>query len=418
MALLKSKENIILSYVWENPTITQNLPFEEQKFLLLKIRPVDIPPTPRVNLILVLDKSSSMEGEPLENLKKAVKEILQVLDENDRISIVLFDSEARTLVSNSPASQRRELRTRVEDIYPIGGTCIDEGIAFGIEEAEKFQSEEMISWMILLTDGKNEHGDNDRCLELSRVAKRKGINITTIGLGRKWDPRLLEQIADLSGGKMYYVENPEDLKDRFLKEFQSIKNIAYRDIALKIKLEKFARISDVSPAFVIYPQIKKVEPLWDGEQWILEVGNLDRENEKLVLLQMFMSEPQSSYINKVFEYRIEYRTIFGEKHESSTHNVVLEVTESYVAQFDDEVRDVLQRVSLYVQQELAEKLMDDGKPLEALTVLQTMVQTAIKFEDDELKKLIEENIQKVKLEGSIPDELRIKTKYETKMIEE
>lgn len=418
MALLKSKENIILSYVWENPTITQNLPFEEQKFLLLKIRPVDIPQTPRVNLILVLDKSSSMEGEPLENLKKAVKEILQVLDENDRISIVLFDSEARTLVSNSPASQRRELRTRVEDIYPIGGTCIDEGIAFGIEEAEKFQSEEMISWMILLTDGKNEHGDNDRCLELSRVAKRKGINITTIGLGRKWDPRLLEQIADLSGGKMYYVENPEDLKDRFLKEFQSIKNIAYRDIALKIKLEKFARISDVSPAFVIYPQIKKVEPLWDGEQWILEVGNLDRENEKLVLLQMFMSEPQSSYINKVFEYRIEYRTIFGEKHESSTHNVVLEVTESYVAQFDDEVRDVLQRVSLYVQQELAEKLMDDGKPLEALTVLQTMVQTAIKFEDDELKKLIEENIQKVKLEGSIPDELRIKTKYETKMIEE
>jgi len=418
MGLIRSKEDIVLSYRWENSTIAQNLPFNEQKFLLIKMRPINIPPQPRVNLILVLDKSSSMEGEPLENLKKAVKEIVQILDEEDRTSIVLFDSEARTIVSNSPTSQRKEIVSRIEDIFPLGGTCIDEGIATGIEESEKLQSESIIKWMILLTDGKNEHGNNDRCLDLARIAKRNGLSITTLGLGRKWDPRLLEQIADISGGKMYYVENPKELKDRFISEFRSIKNIAYKDLSLKVKLEKFARLSDISPAFIITPQIKKIEPLWDGEQWIIEGGNLEREKEKLILLQMFISAPESSYINKVLEYIIEYRTIFGEKLESSAHNVVLEVTESYVSQFDEEVRDALQKVSLYVQQELAEKLIDEGKPLEALTVLQTMVQTAIKFEDGDLKNLIEENIQKVKADGTLPDELRIKTKYETKMVDE
>jgi Ca-activated chloride channel family protein len=418
MALFKSKESIVLSYVWDNPTITKNLPFEEQRFLLLKIRPLEIPPPPKVNLILVLDKSASMEGEPLENLKKAVREILQILDDEDHISIILFDSEARVLVSNTPASQRKEIRMRVEDIFPLGGTSIDEGIELGIKEAEKFRGPDVLSWMILLTDGKNEHGDNKRCLDLAREARKKGINISTIGLGRKWDPKLLEEIADLSGGKMYFVENPEDLKERFIKEFQSIKNVAYRDVNLKIRFEKIARMSEVSPAFLVTPQIKKIEPLWDGTQWIIEVGNLERDKEKLVLLQLFLSEPESSYINKIFEYEIEYRTILGEKLTTQVHNVVLEVTESYVAQFDNEVRETLERLSLYIQQELAEKYIDEGKPLEALTILQTMVQTAVKFENETLKKLIEENIKKIRVEGSLPDELRIETKYKTKMVEE
>ncbi|MDI6850421.1 MAG: VWA domain-containing protein [bacterium] len=418
MALFKSKESVILSYVWDNPTITKNLPFEEQRFLLVKIRPLELPSLPKVNLILVLDKSASMEGDPLENLKKAVREILQILDDEDHISIILFDSEARVLVSNTPASHRKEIRTRVEDIFPIGGTCIDEGIDLGIQEAEKFRASDVLSWMILLTDGKNEHGDNKRCLDLAREARKKGINISTIGLGRKWDPKLLEEIADLSGGKMYFVENPEDLKERFVKEFQSIKNVAYRDVSLKVRLEKNVRMSEVSPVFLVTPQIKKIEPLWDGIQWIIEIGNIERDKEKLLLFQLFISEPESSYINKIFDYEIEYKTTLGERQTTQTHNVVLEVTESYVSQFNEEVRETLERLSLYIQQELAEQYIDEGKPLEALTIFQTMVQTAVKFESETLKKLVEENIKKIKAEGSLPDEYRIMTKYETKMVEE
>ncbi len=418
MALLKSKEPVVLSYKWDNPTLMKNLPFDEQKFLLFKIRPVELPEPPKINLILVLDKSASMEGEPLENLKIAVREILQMLDDDDRISIVLFDSEAKVLVSNSPAIQRKEIRMRIEDIFPIGGTCIDEGIFLGLQEAGKFTSDELINWMILLTDGKNEHGDNQRCLDLSREARKKGISITTIGLGRKWDPTLLEQIADLSGGKMYYVENPEDLRDRFIKEIKSVKNIAFKDLTLYVKLDPVAKLSDISPAFVITPQIKRVEPLWDGEQWILELGNLERDKEKIGLLQFFISEPQSLYINKIFEYKIAFRHLTGKKFETQYHTVVLEVTESYIEQFENEVRELIEKVGLYVQQDLAEKLINEGKPMEAITILQTMVQTAIKFENTTLKKLIEQNLDKVRQEGYIPDDLRILTKFETKMIEE
>lgn len=418
MALFKTKEPVVLSYKWDNPTLMKNLPFDEQKFLLFKIRPVELPEPPKINLILVLDKSASMEGEPLENLKIAVREILQMLDDDDRISIVLFDSEAKVLVSNSPAIQRKEIRMRIEDIFPIGGTCIDEGIFLGLQEAGKFTSDELINWMILLTDGKNEHGDNQRCLDLSREARKKGISITTIGLGRKWDPTLLEQIADFSGGKMYYVENPEDLRDRFIKEIKSVKNIAFKDLTLYVKLDPVAKLSDISPAFVITPQIKRVEPLWDGEQWILELGNLERDKEKIGLLQFFISEPQSLYINKIFEYKIAFRHLTGKKFETQYHTVVLEVTESYIAQFENEVRELIEKVSLYVQQDLAEKLINEGKPMEAITILQTMVQTAIKFENTTLKKLIEQNLDKVRQDGYIPDDLRILTKFETKMIEE
>jgi Ca-activated chloride channel family protein len=418
MALLRSKESVILSYLWDNPTFAQNIPFEEQKFLLLKLRPTESPPPPKLNLVLVLDKSGSMEGEPIENLKRAVKEILNNLEDEDRISIVLFDSEAKILVSNSPVSARKDLRMRVEDIFPLGGTSIDEGMALGLEEAEKFHSKEMVSWMIVLTDGRNDYGDDAKCVELARIARKKGINITTIGLGRKWDPKLLEQIADYSGGKMYYVDNPEDLKEKFITEIENIKNVVFRDVKIMLKLENYAKFSKVSPAFIINPQIKKIEPLWDGENWVLEVEDLERDKEKMVLLQLFVGEPGSSYINRVMEYELQYKTISGEQIRSSRHNIVLEVTESYISQFEEEVREAVTRVSLYVESQLAEEYIDSGKPLEALTILQTMYQTALKIENEDLKKIIEENIEQVKVQGQIPDELRIMTKYQTKIIEE
>lgn len=138
----------------------------------------------------------------------------------------------------------------------------------------------------------------------------------------------------------------------------------------------------------------------------------------MVLLQLFVREPGSSYINRVMEYELKYKALSGEIMRSSRHNIVLEVTESYISQFEEEVRDAVIRVSLYVESQLAEEYIDSGKPLEALTILQTMYQTALKVENDELRKVIEENIEKVKLQGEIPDELRIKTKYQTKIVEE
>ena len=409
---------IKVSYYFDNQTIPKNVSDEEQRFVLLRLQSeVEVPRT-KLNLCFVLDKSGSMDGAPIENLKRAVKDVVDLMEEEDRVSVILFDSEARVLISNSPLDRKKEIKNRIEEIDALGGTCIDEGLEKGIEQIEVFKEKEYVNWLILLTDGKNEHGDDEKCLYLAKEARKRSISITALGLGKYWDPTLLEKIADFSSGRMFYLENPEDLRERFKKELQMLKNIAFKDLVLKVKLTPIARFSELNPGFVVTPQIQRVEPLWNGEEWEFEVGNMSRNSEKLVLLHMFLKAPPHPYINKVAEMTLQYKDLNGKTSNTESHTLIIEATELYSPQINQEVREVIDRVSVYLQQQIVESLLEENKPNEALTVLQTMEHTVMKLEDEELKGLIEENIEKIKEEGTISEDLRLKTKVQTKMVME
>ena len=65
------------------------------------------------NLCLLLDRSGSMDGKKIENLKEAVKRVVDSLGEKDRISVVIFDDEVEALLANQRRQIRPRLRTRL-----------------------------------------------------------------------------------------------------------------------------------------------------------------------------------------------------------------------------------------------------------------------------------------------------------------
>lgn len=46
---------------------------------------------PNIDLICVIDVSESMKGEKIDNVKKALKYLLELLGENDRICLITFN---------------------------------------------------------------------------------------------------------------------------------------------------------------------------------------------------------------------------------------------------------------------------------------------------------------------------------------
>lgn len=52
---------------------------------------------PGIDLVCVIDKSASMEGIELDLVKKTLNFILNFLDENDRLSLIIFESSAERL---------------------------------------------------------------------------------------------------------------------------------------------------------------------------------------------------------------------------------------------------------------------------------------------------------------------------------
>ncbi|MDY7023781.1 MAG: VWA domain-containing protein, partial [Cyanobacteriota bacterium] len=122
-----------------------------------------------LNLCLILDHSGSMSGRPLETVKKAAGELIDRLNPGDRISVVVFDHRAKVLIPNQDIDNPESIKKQINRLKTSGGTAIDEGLKLGIEELGKGKLER-ISQAFILTDGENEHGNNNRCLKLAELA--------------------------------------------------------------------------------------------------------------------------------------------------------------------------------------------------------------------------------------------------------
>lgn len=137
---------------------------QRQLSIAIRAIPLSQERTVPLNLCLVLDHSGSMDGRPLETVKKAAIQLIEKLTPGDRISIVAFDHRAKILVKNQIVDDLETIKKQIKRLSADGGTAIDEGLKLGIEEVAKGK-QDTVSQVFLLTDGENEHGDNKRCLK-------------------------------------------------------------------------------------------------------------------------------------------------------------------------------------------------------------------------------------------------------------
>ena len=94
------------------------------QYALIEVIPVGegLPEAAPLNLCFVLDRSGSMAGEKIENLRKAVQLVIDQLDPTDIVSIVIFDDQADVLVPATPATDKNALKAKVNSITDRGGT--------------------------------------------------------------------------------------------------------------------------------------------------------------------------------------------------------------------------------------------------------------------------------------------------------
>jgi Ca-activated chloride channel family protein len=71
------------------------------------------------------------------------------------------------------------MKKQIKQLTADGGTAIDEGLRLGIEELAKGK-QDTVSQAFLLTDGENEHGDNDRCLKFAQLAASYNLTLNTL----------------------------------------------------------------------------------------------------------------------------------------------------------------------------------------------------------------------------------------------
>lgn len=226
---------------------------------------------PPLRLALVVDRSGSMDGQPLDEALRCVRYIGGKLNAADQLAVVLYDDQARTPLPLGPGGDLRAIDAALAGITSGGSTDLHAGWDAGVRQLLQ-GSARALSRVILLSDGQANQGEIDPDIIAGRCAgfHARGVSTTTVGLGRGFNEELMLAMASAGGGQQYYGQTADDLFDGFDEELALLEAMVLRQ--LRIRLVPGPGVV-VEPLGMVQPEgdgaIALSDLAWGAEAWLL-----------------------------------------------------------------------------------------------------------------------------------------------------
>jgi Ca-activated chloride channel family protein len=189
-----------------------------------------------LNLAIVLDRSGSMTGAKLEKAKQAAMGLIDQLTARDTVSVVVYDTEAEVLSAAQPVEDREALKSKIMRVRAGSSTALYAGVEAGAEQLSKHFEDKRINRVILLSDGLANVGPSSKgeVCELGRRLARRGLSVSTIGVGDDYNEDLMAGLAEASDANYYYVRDAEKLPEIFAKELGGMLAVTAREVRIEI----------------------------------------------------------------------------------------------------------------------------------------------------------------------------------------
>lgn len=216
-------------------TLVRNVEQQRAYLLLdLSVKSESFGNTTPLNVVLVLDRSSSMKGLRLHYVKEAARQIIANLTSYDYFGLVTFNDRATVVLPTGPATDTSVAFSAIDSITPAGGTEMATGLHLGLQEITRHHSPSLISHLILLTDGRT-YGDEEICLDLSELAGKQAIGLTVMGLGTDWNDEFLDELARRGTGSAHFIAEPDQAVELFQSQIRQLQRTSARDAVLTIQ---------------------------------------------------------------------------------------------------------------------------------------------------------------------------------------
>ncbi|MEM7455751.1 MAG: VIT domain-containing protein [Planctomycetota bacterium] len=233
------------------------------------------------SVILVIDRSGSMNGKKIDQARDAAKFVLNNLNEGDLFNIVGYDTRVEPF---RPEMERFNEESRSEAIAYIngtsagGGTNIDGALQTALSNV---QDAETPTYVCFLTDGRPTVGEqNDiRIVETVTRLNPHGARIISFGVGFDVNSRLLDRLTATQRGQSHYVSPSDDIEVAVSRLYDSISSPILTDIQIAYDFDAMD-VDDDSIVTSVYPS--QAIDIFAGNQLVIvgrysESGTADVE---------------------------------------------------------------------------------------------------------------------------------------------
>lgn len=232
-----------------------------------------------LNICLVLDRSTSMQGARMDMVKANAIQILRQTRPEDYFSIVVFSDRAEVLIPANHIGDMVKAEGAISLLQTGGGTEIYQGLLMGLSELKRNIKPAYISHLILLTDGRT-YGDDDTCLKLAEDAASLGITISGLGIGHEYNDFFLDKLAACSGGSSMHISAPKDLHKYLMEKFNSLGRVYAENVALELQLNEDV---ELRYAFRLQPELGRL-----NNEFPIRLGNLQYTKNLTFILELLV----------------------------------------------------------------------------------------------------------------------------------
>jgi Ca-activated chloride channel family protein len=265
-----------ISYLLRRNDITASfLAYPDSKigggyFLMLAGLPGESPdkkePTIKREVTLVLDRSGSMIGSKIDQVKKAAMAILDRLEPGELFNLIAYNESIETFAPNPTAvssGSREKAKEWIAQWSATGGTNIYDALGEALRQSP---SKETLPLILFLTDGLPTVGRTSETAIREEVSSAQGVHrrIFTFGVGVDVNTPLLNWIANDTGGVATFILNDLDLEEKISHTFRRLSGPVIADPRL-IVLDKEGR----ETTGVVHDMFPRLRDLFEGDQVVV-----------------------------------------------------------------------------------------------------------------------------------------------------
>lgn len=415
-ALLPPEKKLILPYqhriLYSRPNLVE-LNEPQMLYVMLELEAPEEArqsSSPPLNVSLVIDRSTSMQGEKMDVVKAAAIQVLRNLRQQDILSVVAFSDRAEVIIPAAYHQNRVRLEAKIQMIQPSGATEMYQGLELGVKEVYRSLDSKRVNHIILLTDG-HTYGDEQQCLELAQRLAEHKIGVSCMGIGKEWNDIFLEALSTRTGGSTAYIAQPGDIKRLLLEKFDALTQTFAEDVTLQMSPAEGA---ELAYAFRLHP-----EPSTIMIENQLHLGAVLQDSATSVLFE-YIIQPKAvksdslTILNGMLKVSIS-------SHPSPVPPLKIHLQRPVsnspeVEPPPPKIVQALSRLMLYRMQERARKEIEKGNIDTATRQLQTLASNLLAQGERSLAQTILLEVNNLQHKNTLSEEGGKKIKYGTRAL--